>query len=469
MAGVRTFDSFKRKLDKPHIKINTYIGGYFMRFEHDSAILEGASTMTRDFIIYDGFFPYQYTTPKDELLGARETAWFGCYLSSTTLVGRCEIWGSDAALFLTSVCINRDFSKLKVGGSRHAVICNEKGQLVATGIATRMKEDYFLTYALAPAMIYHLHNTDLNVEYKIVDEYFYQIDGPKSLEILEEACQCDLHDLKFGQNKTVEICGTEIFVHRLGMSGALGYEVHGAPEHAETAYKAIRKAGDKFGVRPLGCRNYCSNHTPGGYPNQYIHFGLPYNASGKEMSEFLNIPDMPLSGSAADDEQNYYVTPYDIGWGYLVNFDHNFPGKEALMKIADNSKKTAVTLEWNIDDIAKVYKAQIIGDIDAHEEIEGYREDLAEFRRLHADLVIVDGKMIGITSGRVIDYYHKNFISIAFIEKEYAIEGTEVVLLWGKPETKQMEIRAKVARFPYLDVEYRNETYDVEENIPRKF
>lgn len=53
-------------------------------------------------------------------------------------------------------------------------------------------------------------------------------------------------------------------------------------------------------------------------------------------------------------------------------------------------------------------------------------------------------------------------ISLAFIEKEYAVEGNEVVLLWGTPGNPQKEIRAKIAQFPYYNEEYRNEIFDTE-------
>jgi len=43
---------------------------------------------------------------------------------------------------------------------------------------------------------------------------------------------------------------------------------------------------------------------------------------------------------------------------------------------------------------------------------------------------------------------------------EYSTLGTDVVVLWGDPGTRQKEIRAKVARFPYLDQD-RNENLDV--------
>jgi aminomethyltransferase (EC 2.1.2.10) len=53
-------------------------------------------------------------------------------------------------------------------------------------------------------------------------------------------------------------------------------------------------------------------------------------------------------------------------------------------------------------------------------------------------------------------------ISLAFVEKDYAIEGKELIVIWGTAETSQLEIRATVAPFPYYNEEYRNETFDVE-------
>lgn len=438
-----------------------------MNFEHDHAVLQGASTITKDFVIYKGYNPYQYSSPQEELLAARESAWFGSYLNMS-LVGRTELWGPDAAEFLNRICVNRDYSKLKVGGSRHALICNEKGQIMVSGIITKLDEEYYRTYCLSPVLLYYLEKTELNVEYKVVEEYFYQIDGPRSLEIMEKACQCDLHDLKFGQNKTVKIAGTDVFIHRLGMSGALAYEMHGAPEDSEIVYNTILEAGKEFGMKQLGCRNYCSNHTSGGYPNQFIHFIYPWNSSGKEIADYLKFPGFPLCGSAANDEENYYVTPYDVGWGNLVNFDHEFPGKAALEEYAKKPQKKVVTLEWNIEDLKDIYVAEVTGDIDADEGIEGYREDLAEFRRAYADKVLVNGEMIGVAVGRSIDYHYKKFLSLAFLSTEYAEEEMEVVVLWGKPGTAQREIRAKVARFPYFNEEYRNETFDVNK-IPQRF
>ena len=51
-------------------------------------------------------------------------------------------------------------------------------------------------------------------------------------------------------------------------------------------------------------------------------------------------------------------------------------------------------------------------------------------------------------------------ISLCSIDVEYGASGTEVIVLWGDPGTRQKDIRATVSRFPYLN-ENRNQAVDV--------
>lgn len=47
------------------------------------------------------------------------------------------------------------------------------------------------------------------------------------------------------------------------------------------------------------------------------------------------------------------MTPFDVGWDFLVKFNHDFTGKDALLKLAEEKRRTAVTLEWNGEDEEK--------------------------------------------------------------------------------------------------------------------
>ena len=167
---------------------------------------------------FGGWLPFEYSGPRSEYMAGRESAWLGINLNFSPAY---DVYGKDTIKLMNRVCVNRDFAKLKEGASRHAVICDEKGRMMADGVVIKIGEDHFRCYFLAPVLQYYVESSGMDVAGKYIeDEYFYQIDGPKSLEIMEKACECDLHDLKFAHNKRVKICGTDMTIHRLGMSGA---------------------------------------------------------------------------------------------------------------------------------------------------------------------------------------------------------------------------------------------------------
>src|SRR5258708_38598536 len=55
-----------------------------------------------------------------------------------------------------------------------------------------------------------------------------------------------------------------------------------------------------------------------------------------------------LGGSFySKDITDYYLTPYDLGYGPFVKFDHDFVGRAALEQMAANPRRKKVTLVWN--------------------------------------------------------------------------------------------------------------------------
>ena len=53
------------------------------------------------------------------------------------------------------------------------------------------------------------------------------------------------------------------------------------------------------------------------------------------------------------------MTPFDAGMGNLVKFNHDFIGREALEKIAANPRRDVCVLEWNSEDVGKVFAAML--------------------------------------------------------------------------------------------------------------
>ena len=51
--------------------------------------------------------------------------------------------------------------------------------------------------------------------------------------------------------------------------------------------------------------------------------------------------------------EDYYSTPYELGYGIMVKFDHDFIGREALEKKAKEPQRKKVTFAWNAEDVAR--------------------------------------------------------------------------------------------------------------------
>ncbi len=446
-------------------------------FPPNSPVYEGATLL---FPLAPGMtLPYEYNGVKDEVLASKTSAWIGTQLMMSPIY---DVKGPDAVKFLNSICVN-DFTKLSSKGIRHAIICNEKGEILTDGVVMKIAEDTYRTYWLNPPIDYFLQTSGMDVEGVDMSgqEYFIQISGEKSLEILEKACECDLHDLKFARHCMTKIGDKDMRVLRLGMSGNLAYEVHGPMQDFEEVYQKIWEAGKSFGAKKLGMLAYSGpNHTEAGFPNIHIHYPLPWFESDPGLAEYLmnNLQlgifnfNRRLYGSVGENLETRFVTPYDLGWGFLVNFNHEFTGKKALEEIANNPPRTVVTLEWNGDDVGAVFASQFQGkDVEPYERIDlpvdmYYQDNIAKFPAegyiYRADKVMFGEEYVGISTGRSISYYYNTMISLAFIDPEYAVEGKELTLIWGTPGTPQKEIYVKVARFPYLSEKFvRNEDRDV--------
>lgn len=422
--------------------------------------------------------PFVYDGWRAETLASKETAYFCTVLSTSPIY---DVKGPDAAKFLSSICVN-DFTTARPGGIRHAICCNEKGQITADGVVMTLGEEHFRTYWIMPVVDYEASRTTMNItgENMMMREFFLQIAGPKSLEIIEQAAEEDIHDLKFAKHRMIRIAGVDVRILRLGMAGTLAYELHGDMEKFEEVYKALWDIGVTYGAKKMGNQAYVMNHTEGGFPNLNMHYPLPwYEDPGlaayleeHPMEGFWNW-NRHLVGSCGDDLEVRFRTPYDVGWGNLVNFNHEFPGKKALQKIAENPPMDVVTLEWNAEDVGEVFASQFRGrSVEPYDEIGENPVDINFNLNVsggfiyHQDYVMLGDEKIGVSAVRTRSAYYHKMISLGFVKKEYTKPGTELEVLWGRPGTPQKKIRVTVAPVPYVDSDFTNNKYIDVEEIP---
>jgi glycine cleavage system aminomethyltransferase T len=289
--------------------------------------------------------------------------------------------------------------------------------------------------------------------------------------VLETVTGDDLRDIRFAHFRPSSIDGMDVTVLRVGMPGTLAYELHGRAEVGPAVYNAVLKAGEPVGIRRLGFRAYLMQHTEGGFPQAFNHFPHPW----LEDEDFLTYLEKigirsryteVCRGSMGPDIRLRYRNPVELGWSKMIDFNHDFIGKKALEEEVANPRRTMVTLIWNAEDIIDVYASKFRPG-EPYASMDNPYERFVEGAgwAYYADQVLKDGKLVGISSGRTLSHNYRQMLSLCSIDVEFGELGTEVVVLWGEPGTRQKEIRAIVSRFPYLN-ENRNEDVDVS-TVPR--
>ena len=57
----------------------------------------------------------------------------------------------------------------------------------------------------------------------------------------------------------------------------------------------------------------------------------------------------------SDDIDDYYLNPFELGYGPFVKFDHDFYGREALERVDREAQRRKVTLAWSSEDVADIF------------------------------------------------------------------------------------------------------------------
>jgi vanillate/3-O-methylgallate O-demethylase len=297
--------------------------------------------------------------------------------------------------------------------------------------------------------------------------YRYQIQGPNAKQIIEKLNGGPFPEIKFFNMGEIKIKGRTVRALRHGMAGAPGLEIWGPYEQRDEIRGLIVEAGREFGIKEVGARAYASNTCESGW----IPSPLPGVYTGEKMKpyrQWLPANSYEATGSLAgsfvsNNIEDYYNTPYELGYGIFVKFDHDFIGREALEKIDQKTQRKKVTFAWNADDVVKIYRS-LFEQGDPYKFID---LPISNYASSSYDKVVAKGgKTVGLSMFAGYSYNERSVLSLGVVDHDVEI-GTELTLVWGeegggtkKPTVerhKQMEVRAVVSPVPYSKV--ARETY----------
>ena len=186
---------------------------------------------------------------------------------------------------------------------------------------------------------------------------------------------------------------------------------------------------------------------------------VPAIYDGDEMTAFREWLPASAAGSiggsfVALDIRDYYVSPYDLGYGRVVAFDHDFYGRDGLEARSTGPSRSKVTLVWDETDLQRAIGASLRAEGIPAKFLELPK---ARYATHQYDQILVGDELVGISSDCGYIANERCFVSLALVDASSAEPGTEVVVVWGeepnsaKPGVEphaQVEIRATVAPAP---------------------
>lgn len=261
--------------------------------------------------------------------------------------------------------------------------------------------------------------------------YRYQIQGPNALDLIKSVHEGPFPDIKFFNLGDLKIAGRHVRALNHNMSRMGGLELHGPAADGPAVLEAILAVGPQFGLLRGGSRAYSTVSPESGW----IPSPMPAIYSGEKMKAYREW--LPANGFEAcaslggsfysNRIEDYYQTPWDLGYGKHVKFDHDFIGREALEKIADKPHRRKLWLKWNNDDVLKVFASQL-----GHGPRYKYMETPnAYYSILPFDKVLVGDRMVGLSTYSVYTSNIRQWFSLAMIDEDVA-DGTEAVVVWGE-------------------------------------
>ena len=413
----------------------------------------------------------EYTNWRDEQEAWRNT----CVLFDLSFhMVDLSLRGPDA-LDLLKLVGGNSFEGFVVDQAKHLAPCTPDGHVIGDVILFHLAEQHFELVGRIPALnwiMYQAEAEDYAVDLALDQRtamradnrrrsYRLQLQGPTAPMIVEKMLGGPVPQVRFFNMTTLHIAGQAVRALRHGMVGQPGFELFGPWDEKEPVLETILGAGEEFGLKRSGGRAYSSNTLDSGW----IPSPLPAVYTGGALESYRRwLPADGYEGSASlggsfvsADIEDYYFTPWDLGYGNAVKFDHDFFGREALEEIALDPPRSKVTLVLDDADVAAVTSSQFDKDRGKFIEFPS-----AVYSMHPYDAVTVDGDTVGISTWIGYSSPERKMLTLAVVDRAYAAPGTEVTLVWGEPEGGtskptvephlQMEIRAVVAPAPYSQV-----------------
>jgi len=355
----------------------------------NTALTEVHSKIGAKMVPFAGYnMPVQYTGINAE----HETVRKAVGVFDVSHMGEFILKGENALALIQKVTSN-DASKLYDGKVQYSCLPNEDGGIVDDLLVYRLDDKTYMLVVNASNIEkdwnwISKYNTD-GVEMKDISDRtsLLAIQGPKAAEALQSLTDIDLASMEYYTFNRGTFAGIDnVIVSATGYTGAGGFEIYFENANAEHIWDAIFKAGEPFGIKPIGL---------GARDTLRLEMGFC------------------LYGNDIDDK----TSPLEAGLGWVTKFSKEFTNSEALQQ------QKAAGVQQKLVGFEMIDRG-----IPRH------------------DYVIVDaeGNNIGrVTSGTQSPSLQKA-IGLGYVKNEFAKEGSEIFI-----SIRDNKVKAKVVKPPF--------------------
>ncbi|MER8502506.1 FAD-dependent oxidoreductase [Mesorhizobium sp. M0204] len=235
-----------------------------------------------------------------ERVGVTEIANFAKY----------EVSGPGAEDFLNRLMTNR---MPKTGRIVLTPMLNEFGRLIGDFTIAKAGEERFMIWGSSAAQKYHMRWFEKHLpkdgprasEVRIhrFDQTLVglSIAGPKSRDLLQKLVDVDISTkaFRFMDFREMAVGGAPCMVNRITYTGDLGYEIWMAPAYQRLVYKAIKEAGEEFGLIDFGMRALLSMRLEKNFPTWFRELRPIYGPFEGSMDRFIKLEKNDFIGREA--------------------------------------------------------------------------------------------------------------------------------------------------------------------------
>ncbi|MHB1146883.1 MAG: glycine cleavage system aminomethyltransferase GcvT [Lutibacter sp.] len=236
-----------------------------------------------------------------------ETVRNGVGVFDVSHMGEFHLKGKNALALIQKVTSN-DAAVLVDGKIQYSCLPNNDGGIVDDLLVYRITDDHYFLVVNASNIEkdwnwISSHN-DLGVEMTNVsdDLSLLAVQGPKASQALQSLTDIDLAAMEYYTVKIGPFAGIEnVIVSATGYTGSGGFEIYFKNKDAEHIWNAIFKAGEKFGIKPIGLA-----------ARDTLRLEMGFCLYGNDINDT--------------------TSPIEAGLGWITKFTKNFTNSEALKK-----------------------------------------------------------------------------------------------------------------------------------------